>query len=1051
MSIDEVKLSPAEPSDNGPVVEHHWDDRFVKEVPHWLRKRFKRGPHRPWIWLAHTTQASRVWRTLVPVNLVLFFVLSRLNAALAVLHKPGADSYGIRALSQDGATALNAVDQWTMSAQDLAGARMLRAGVTGLGLATAHVAVGLLFSLTWPTAFALAAVWLCRQLKKAASARSPRAQAARTMLGVALLVVPFSVASGVLLNLGRLVVVHKVASHQVAPLLRALTLVHGVAILGMTIPMAVGIVILHATNSAGMRGLVRGLTLLRVHLLTVGTFALLLLFVSTKDQAQDVLRAWQKNPRWAIWGVLAVILFAATTGVSAAHALAQSRNTRRPPHSRGTLLRVGGGLIAAGTVLQFGLHVGGVGFFVAGFGLAAIGLLSSVVGDAGVAQASTSTGARPTVSAATEIEGEIAVWPALAGILAAAPLVIVGLAVVLALFPEFLGAGPRPVLLAFVAVLLFSLAAKAYRVALRRVRIPPRDTNPELITEKLRYGVVLPTGLLATAVGCWIWLDPLGAGWQLGAIALVGFFLTGVMVAVMLAALADRYSPPAALSVLGFRRTPIIVLMLIWGLVGAVVDGHSALHDARVVRGGNHEKPFDLRSYTDRWVRDRTANATRPTPLVFVSAAGGGIKAATWTALVVHCAFDEAVGPECPDGPNENRASAWPSVFAVSGASGGTVGLASALAERLAGGTGLIPEEETNPESNKVYWAKKRLGTDLASATIGWQLFEEAPLTLFRARPGGRDRAQILEEAWSRRWPKRPSGCTTAVDGQRPPEDGMFALFGTGDTEGCGGDLPLLFPNGTSLRDGCRFNGSVVDAAPPFPGDNSATTCTKGLDVDPDAKPSKRPQLVVTRDLADFVCTDEDVRLSTAAFLSARFPYISPSGKLTGPADRGRSADPPCHRTPGRGTVYVGDGGYRDNTGTSTLLEAFDPVQSYLQGAGTDRCVTPIFIQINSGYENRSPTRSSGRLFESIGPPTGVVSVFGTRDVAGPQLARRAFANRYFEFSLRAHPAVQAPLGWSLSESATEDLEHQMKLDANKKQFEKLRQALAGTSSCQGG
>jgi len=1039
MTIKDVETLAPEAPDDTLVVEHHWDDRFVKEVPGWLRDRFERGPHRPWIRLAQSAQAARAWRTLVPVNLVLFFVLTRLDAALVVLHKPGADGYGIQALGQGASISAAAVDQWNQSTQELARVDILRAGITGVGLATAHAVVGVLFSLAWPTAFALAAVWLCRQLKVAVSAGSPRAQAARTMLGVALLVVPFTVATGVLVNVGRLTALHKVALDQVAPLLRAVTVLHGMAVLGMAIPLVVGLVIFHSTDSAGVRGLLRGLTLLRIHLLTVGTFALLLLFVSTKDQAQDVLRAWQQNPRWAIWGVLAVILFAATTGVSAAHALAQSRNRRKPPHSRALLFGVALALIAAGAVLQFGIRVGGVGFFVAGVGLGTIAFLSSLIGDSGAAQAGSSTGARPTANSPTEIEGEIAVWPALAGMLAAAPLLIVGLAVVLALIPELLGSGPRPVLLAFVAVLLFGLAAKTYRVALRHVRIPPPDTNPEPLTRDLVYLVIVPTALLALVLGSWIWLDPLKAGWQLGAIALVGFFLTGVMVAVMLMAiLGNRYSPPAALAVLGFRRTPVVLLLVIWGLVGALVDGHSPLHNARVMRGSERQEPFNLDRYTDRWI-GAAAKSPERRPLVFVSAAGGGIKAATWTALVVHCAFDQHVGTECPGGPDQ-RSSTWPSVFAVSGASGGTVGLASALAERLADG-----------ETDDTHWPQERLGTDLASGTIGWQLFEEAPLTLFRARPGGRDRAQILEEAWSRRWPKRPSRC---VDGstRRPTDEGMFALFGSGRTEGCGGNLPILFSNGTSLRDGCRFNGSVVDGAPPFLGDKSAAECTKGLDVDLEVKHSQSAQLVVTHDLADFLCADEDVRLSTAAFLSARFPYISPSGKLTGPANRGRGTGSPCDKVPDKsGTVFVGDGGYRDNTGTSTLLEVWDKVRMHLQDAGADKCITPVFVQINSGYENRSATRSSGRLYESIGPLTGGVAVFGTRDVAGPQLARARFDDHYIEFSLRAHPAVQAPLGWSLSESATEDLEHQMQLDRNKEQFEKLRDVLTEKASCTGG
>lgn len=217
-----------------------------------------------------------------------------------------------------------------------------------------------------------------------------------------------------------------------------------------------------------------------------------------------------------------------------------------------------------------------------------------------------------------------------------------------------------------------------------------------------------------------------------------------MMLVALIAIRSERYDPPAALAILGFRRIPIILLVVAWGVVAVWADGDSTLHDARIMRGAAAQARLSVDRYTERWISERTATvaATAPAtgprpgvPLVFVSAAGGGIKAASWTALVVDCAFGRLPQKDCQR-PQWLEDGAWPSLFAMSGASGGSVGLASALAEHLG-----------NPGNTD--WVRHRLGSDLASASLGWQLFAEAPLSLFRLPPGGRDRA----EYWRARGP----------------------------------------------------------------------------------------------------------------------------------------------------------------------------------------------------------------------------------------------------------------------------------------------------------
>jgi hypothetical protein len=96
-----------------------------------------------------------------------------------------------------------------------------------------------------------------------------------------------------------------------------------------------------------------------------------------------------------------------------------------------------------------------------------------------------------------------------------------------------------------------------------------------------------------------------------------------------------------------------------------------------------------------------------------------------------------------------------------------------------------------------------------------------------------------------------------------------------------------------------------------------------------------------------------------------------------------------------------------------------------------------VFIQIDNGYQNRLAPHTSGRVFESLGPLTGALAVFGARDSHWSQIAHAQF-DHSFTFALQGHPGIQAALGWSLSSSATDDLTRQLQVDANHHELNKL-------------
>ena len=214
--------------------------------------------------------------------------------------------------------------------------------------------------------------------------------------------------------------------------------------------------------------------------------------------------------------------------------------------------------------------------------------------------------------------------------------------------------------------------------------------------------------------------------------------------------------------------------------------------------------------------------------------------------------------------------------FALSGISGGSVGFAT-YAAHLAERADLGSQKD---------WIDSRLDRDFLSPTVSWTLFVELPQSLLRFKHPI-DTAEVLERSWETAWGEGKARGTWR----------LFELWRSRHA------VPLLLLNGTSVEDGCRFNGSVLDASvetaakktPQGPAKVRFHDCraTGPFDDTPSGTGTEEPGTQVllpksvlgaTRDLADFVCGRSgqqlDVPLATVAILSARFPYVSPSGRV---------------------------------------------------------------------------------------------------------------------------------------------------------------------------
>lgn len=346
-------------------------------------------------------------------------------------------------------------------------------------------------------------------------------------------------------------------------------------------------------------------------------------------------------------------------------------------------------------------------------------------------------------------------------------------------------------------------------------------------------------------------LRPVETGARHGSAAIV-FGALGSWVAILsILALASR----------AFRFPVLASLVLARLVAGLLVDEHPVRTDLQSAWGAPEADPRPtLEAELERW-QASTAPAAGPVPVVLVATAGGGLRAAWWTATALAGLIERHPGLERH-------------LLAVSGVSGGSLGatvLVACLAreqERARGGPPFDP-------ARVAACARAVLAQDFLAPTLVAFLYTDLLGPVLTEPLGWGGRAAALENAWAAafdRLPERP----TRPDGSwtNPLAEPFLALAG-GE-----GWLPILLLNATHEQRGRRVIASRVRIdQPPF------------LDA---------------WDLHRLL--GRDLWTVSAVHNSARFTFVSPAGLVRGPEGEPRG--------------HLLDGGYFENFGAVTLLEA---------------------------------------------------------------------------------------------------------------------------------
>jgi hypothetical protein len=610
-------------------------------------------------------------------------------------------------------------------------------------------------------------------------------------------------------------------------------------------------------------------------------------------------------------------------------------------------------------------------------------------------------------------------------VVAAVPLALASLAARLAVTPS------TGVLEASAAGLMVVLAALSVASYQERGRLARRYAG--------RPGwIVLLSATAVTAVLA-VW----GAAWPVTFGFVLGSMLSFVAVVAVIAVLAgwlvlagNRLPARGAFAAAGFRRVPVLLVVVAVVFVASRLDPAPAYHDVRTAAAPTAvpaDRTVALGEAFERWAdtveRPAAGTATQrtPVPLVLVATAGGGIKAAYWTTLVLGC-LQEGVtaGPRCPAGEAIPRAN----LFLASGISGGSLGLAVDRARHTpAGGEAPAPSYRDVLDVG--------LAADFLAPDVAALVLRDGPSAALHTT-AWTDRAAVLEDAWARAF--------IEAGGRGPGLDEPFLAGST--TDGRTPRFPLLLLNSATIEDRCRLAVSPVELSPPAEG----RSCV----ADP-FRSGARPDAVLgrTKPITDFVCPGEDLRLSTAALLSARFPFVSPYGQLH-----------PCRDAedaPALPTAFAVDGGLVESSAAGPVPEvlaalgpAIDAWETRAPNAGL--CIAPRLVMIDHGYgldTRGDPAPVPGQL----AAPSAFFSADSAVSAAAQQQAVTAVTRYQREhgcgagddpvvsFNLTLHPGQRAPLGWTLSEAARDEMTGQLHSDPNRCRLVAVRQWFAATEA----
>jgi hypothetical protein len=477
-----------------------------------------------------------------------------------------------------------------------------------------------------------------------------------------------------------------------------------------------------------------------------------------------------------------------------------------------------------------------------------------------------------------------------------------------------------PYSLNFLYLQLLLLAVAFYLFVSLRTRL---YANHHQQTRQLGAGVLVAAGLLAAGFLLYNIFPFATTNWD-GCFLSLPVLLSGIVFYTLVITLLLR---------LGLAKKVNFLLFIVVIGIALAIKGNNHYHDVRLMAVKTAPQRDSLADYFRGWLLSRQHDidgAKGEYPIFLVNSYGGGIRAAAYTNMVFSY-LDDTLRRQGGFGKSFEHY-----VFSVSGASGGSIGAAVQCAWHAAHPDG---HPDTNYRNDLASFYQHDFLTPVLSNMLGSDVWA-SPLGVSLWR----DRSAIQEALWAR---YGRGSLNLALDAE------FNSLWDTSRANPSQYEIPLLFSNTLNVDDG-----------------------NKGICAPVDLSHRDFPATVFIRERIDALNAHrggkadslQSISLITGAFLSARFPYISPSGKM------------------GPGYHFM-DGGAKDNSGASTSECIFLALSRWaMQTAQTDTLVRRLmrnvhfyFVSISNNPrasldEQPDPRLLVSNRWEPISPVVGIIN-----------------------------------------------------------------------------
>jgi hypothetical protein len=422
-------------------------------------------------------------------------------------------------------------------------------------------------------------------------------------------------------------------------------------------------------------------------------------------------------------------------------------------------------------------------------------------------------------------------------------------------------------------------------------------------------------------------------------------------------------------------KMQLISMLFILGFGLSIFSSH--FHDVRLAHHPQSVRAYDsLENYTQGWLQKRKADILAfhqrfpadTFPVYIVNTYGGGIRASAWTGFVID-RLDSLL--KAADKNPQNTMldhDIQHYIFAYSGASGGTIGASVLCAARYAHQEPAVMNHDTS------YYANDYL-TPVLAGLFGRDIWAAASATNFY-----NDREGIQEETW-----QLHSATFKMNYGNVLADNWKSSAY----------EVPLLFSNTFDEERG-----------------------RKGIAAPVKLKATDFPGAIMVEDLINN--PNDEMRLSTAAFMSARFPFVSPTGKLS--------------------DQHFSDGGNVENSGAETARGVRLVLQRVLMALSKNDPATfgrvkVIMISLPNSLPGAADEGQAKTWFELSAPLTGLLNTIdgnAYKEDLTNRLSTTTGGYGYFQVAptLPKRPVNGGwpvyPLGWQISSDALKQMRNSL-------------------------